>query len=257
MNRQPENGKVSCKNSKICFISSLYSDGNNFDSPGRFEKIEGHEYFMFTNLANLRSDWNVVNTNGIKEINSVDCNIRKSRYAKFLGWNLLSILGVDCDYVVYCDAYITPNVTNWGDVLKKIDGLDFAFMQRDHPEKSVRNGGIIREAELIIQCGKDSYRSMKKTIDFFQSKFPKVPLQYPQYYENTVFAYKPDCKKFQEITSEFWEIYTNEDISYRDQPLWNLLLLKNNLKPLIDNDFKNNFRENGVMHNGHVYPNKN
>ena len=59
---------------------------------------------------------------------------------------------------------------------------------------------------------------------------------------------------FRKLSKEFWDIYTNEDITYRDQPLWNLLLLKNNIKPLVDNNFKLNFKENGNMHNGHVYP---
>ena len=240
--------------SKICFTTSLYSSGNNFDTPGKFNRNPQYDYFLFTNIKGLQCDWDVINTENIKEISEISCNIRKSRYGKFLSWDIFHQIGKNYDYIVYCDAYITPKLTDWDNSLRKINDLDFAFMQRDHPDGNVRAGGIAQESQLIVNNGKDSYQSMSKTLSFFQNTFPSVPLQYPQYYENTVFAYKFNCEIFRKLSKEFWDIYTNEDITYRDQPLWNLLLLKNNIKPLVDNNFKLNFKENGNMYNGHVYP---
>lgn len=239
---------------KICFVTSLYSDQNNFDTPGSFEKDPRYDYFLFTNIDGIKSDWEVINTSNVKEIQNIRCNIRKSRYAKFLSWDILEKMGKSYDYIVYCDAYITPKLTDWEKQLKNIDNLRFGFTQREHPEKFVRNKGIVQECNLIVRCGKDSLESIQKTLKFFEEEYQGVPLDYPQYYENTVFAYKFDCKTFRDLSSEFWEVYTKKDITYRDQPLWNLLLLKNNLKPVVNNEFKSNFRENGVMHNGHVYP---
>ena len=42
------------------------------------------------------------------------------------------------------------------------------------------------------------------------------------------------------LTKKFWDIYTTEDITYRDQPLWNFLLLKYDFTPIIRNDLKRN-----------------
>ena len=47
-----------------------------------------------------------------------------------------------------------------------------------------------------------------------------------------MFGYDPKCTAVRDITGEFWKAYTSSDITFRDQPLWNLLLLKNNLIPI-------------------------
>ena len=65
-------------------------------------------------------------------------------------------------------------------------------------------------------------------------------LKAPQYYENTCFGFSTQDARVKKITEEFWRLYTEEDMSFRDQPLWNFLLLKNDIKPLVKNDFKYN-----------------
>ena len=154
------------ENGKICFTTSLYSSGNNFDTPGKFNRNPQYDYFLFTNIKGLQCDWDVINTENIKEISDTSCNIRKSRYGKFLSWDIFQQIGKNYDYIVYCDAYITPKLIDWDSYLRKINDLDFAFMQRDHPDGNVRAGGIAQESQLIVNNGKDSYQSMSKTLSF-------------------------------------------------------------------------------------------
>ena len=45
---------------------------------------------------------------------------------------------------------------------------------------------------------------------------------------------------------EFWDYYKKSP-TYRDQPLWNFLYLKNNINPYIDKLFKANFTGNTRM----------
>ena len=53
-----------------------------------------------------------------------------------------------------------------------------------------------------------------------------------------VFGYSFENENVRNITKRFWDIYTTEDITYRDQPLWNFLLLKYNFKPIIENKLR-------------------
>ena len=83
-----------------------------------------------------------------------------------------------------------------------------------------------------MECLRDTTESIQKTINFFKNCDPSVDLQFPQYFVNTVFGYKFNDKTIRDFTRKFWEIYTEEDIKYRDQPLWNFLLLKYDHTPL-------------------------
>jgi hypothetical protein len=128
---------------------------------------------------------------------------------------------------------MAPVFQNWSEITDKIQAYDFGFLQSIHHNKDVLKGGILKETQEIVKHRKDSKERVEKTIQFFQQYDSSVRLDYPQYFENNRFMYDFQDEKFRQITSEFWDIYTKEDITYRDQPLWNYLLLKNNLKPLV------------------------
>jgi len=223
---------------KICFITAMF--GSVCDTPApSFFKNPDHDYFLFTDVdANrFNTDWQIVNIKDHPRIKELDSNpnaaVRKSRYPKFMSWELLESLGKTCDFVGYCDGHMAPVFQNWSQITDKIQAHDFGFLQSIHHNKDVLNGGILREVQEIVKHRKDSKERIEKTIHFFQQYDPSVRLDYPQYFENNRFMYKFQDEKFRQITSEFWDIYTKEDITYRDQPLWNYLLLKNNLKPLV------------------------
>jgi len=236
---------------KICFTSALFCDAHKLDQldkPGHFVRNENYDYFLFTNLNEKLFDtsWDVIDIGGNKNISNVNCNIKKSRYPKFLSWHLLESLGKKYDVVFYCDAWITPNEKkDWNALASKIKNeKTFPFAQAEHNRKVCRDGGINAEFERILISKRDSKKSVETTKTILKSYDTSVDFAFPQYYENTCFGYDFNNSNVRNITNELWSLYNFKDISYRDQPLWNFLLLKNKVNPIIQNDLKDNsFRE--------------
>jgi len=232
---------------KICFTTSLFGDASTLDRPATFTRVDNCDYFLFTDItSNLESSWDVINLKNNKIINELSSSIKKSRYPKFLSWQILESMGFDYDVIFYCDASFYPNPNcDWYELSSQIiNSSEIHFIQTVHQNPVVRNGGILAEMKLIIDHKRDSKESMIKTGKIFSDIDDTVNLQEPQYYENTCFGFSPKDAMVRKITDEFWKLYTKEEMSFRDQPLWNFLLLKNNIKPLVKNDFKYNTNNN-------------
>tara|TARA_A100001037_G_scaffold306597_1_gene353142 strand:+ start:58140 stop:58919 length:780 start_codon:yes stop_codon:yes gene_type:complete len=229
---------------KICFTSALFGDPKTLDKPAKFERNPNYDYFLFTDIDEEHFDtsWDVINIKDNPNISSLTSNVRKSRYPKFMSWELLETMGRHYDVVFYCDGHYAPN--NHEDVefeklaTKIKNEKEFPFVQTEHIRLSVRRGGINAEMQQIVISGWDDEKSMNKTKLFFKKYDPSVDLDYPQYFENTCFGYSFENENVRNITKRFWDIYTTEDITYRDQPLWNFLLLKYNFKPIIENKLR-------------------
>lgn len=226
---------------KICFTTALFGDPKNLDTPPKFERNPNYDYFLFTDIDEEHFDtsWDVINIKDNPNISNLSSNTRKSRYSKFMSWELLESMGKNYDVVFYCDAYVVPNTNmrrpnqSWNKIISDImNEKTFPFMQKKHRRPEVCEGGIMTELYNIKEQNRDSVESIQKTINFFKNYDSDVNLQYPQYFENTVLGYKFNDKTIRDFTRKFWEIYTKEDITYRDQPLWNFLLLKYDYKPL-------------------------
>ena len=80
--------------------------------------------------------------------------------------------------------------------------------------------------------------------------------------ENTSFGYDPYNHSIISSYKEFWNLYINLQITYRDQPLWNYILWKNKLNPYLDNKLHKLFStDNNLLflytgkaqNNGHQY----
>lgn len=239
---------------KIAFISSLF--GNRGDRPANFKTIEGFDYYLFTDqsYSYINQGWNIYNISENKNISDLTCNIRKSRYAKFMGWELLQSLGKSYDFLYYCDSFYTPNPdSDWIGSSKHTSSKDFPFLQDVHDNINVRRLGIIEECKNIVASKRDSRASINKTIEFFKNNYPDINLSSPQYFQNTMFGYNPNSETLKSFTEEFWDIYISNDITYRDQPLWNLLLLKNNLVPTSNPKLKSNFFKWTGQYGNHSY----
>jgi len=218
---------------KIAFITSVFGQrGNN---PARFQRIYDVDYFLFSDRdqKDFNTDWEVINIADYSEIKNLSCNVRKSRYAKFLGWKLLESMGKKYDFIYYCDVHWSPNANiNWLEISQNSLNENFTFIQDEHQASHCKKGGIIAECSHIVHCGRDKKENTLKTIKYFQEHYPEINLSSPQYYENTMFGYHPN-KLIQSMTEEFWKTYTTANITFRDQPLWNLMLLKYNVKPIL------------------------
>jgi len=217
---------------KICFTTALFGNKAKVDSPARFERNSEYDYFLFTDIDKeyLDTDWDIINIKDHPKIVELTSNVRKSRYPKFMSWELLESLKKNYDVVFYCDAYFTPNIEkDWKELAREIKDHNFGFTQEIHPHKKE----VLSEMERIIKVRKDSEESIDKTKSFFKTYDPTIDLALIRAYTNTTFGYDFLNEKVRKITKEFWEIYTTEDITYRDQPLWNFLIFKNGYTPLV------------------------
>lgn len=216
----------------IAFTTSVFGDrGNN---PKKFEKIKGAEYFLFTDRPESSFDtvWKIINVAGNPNISRLQCDIRKSRYCKFMGWEILQSMGGIFDYVYYSDVHLSPNHhLNWLELSKCISHNDFPFIQDVHSNPDVRQKGIGYELKEIVKHERDTQEQVLKTRDFLKERFPNVNLNSPKFFQNTVFGYEYESQLVRLMLRRFWEIYSNNDITFRDQPLWNIILKNNNLTP--------------------------
>ena len=81
---------------------------------------------------------------------------------------------------------------------------------------------------------------MNKTKKFLIDINKNINLKTPQYFENTVIGFYVNNENTIKQCNDFWKYYINCP-TYRDQPLWNFIYLKNNIIPYIDNNFRSYF----------------
>lgn len=232
---------------KIAFITSVFGErGNN---PTKFPRVDGCDYFLFgdKDQKDLNTSWDVYNISENPNVSKLNCNIRKSRYAKFMGWELLDSMGVDYDCIYYCDVHFIPKFNvDWVSISNRFISKPYPFLQVKH--KISYSRGIEHECQLIIKGRKDSKDSISKTLLFFKKEFPEISLSAKQYFENTMFGYTPN-DLVKKVTTNFWEIYTQSDITFRDQPTWNLCLLKHEVIPQIKPHLRVKFKKTGSYGN--------
>lgn len=235
---------------KIVFVTSLFGERGN--TPGKFQRINDLDYFLFSDRdqKDFDTDWDVYNISNNRNISNLNCNVRKSRYAKFMGWQLLDSMGVDYDCIYYCDAHFSPKAdVDWVSISNSFISKPYPFLQVKH--RASYNHGIAHECKLIVNALRDSEDSISKTLSFFKKRFPQIPLSAKQYFENTFLGYIPN-NLVKKVTKNFWQIYTQSDITFRDQPTWNLLLLKHEVIPQTEPNLIHKFEKKGLYGN-HLY----
>lgn len=235
---------------KIAFITSLF--GKRGNNPARFPLVDGCDYFLFSDRdqKDFDTNWDVYNISNHPNISNLNCNVRKSRYAKFMGWELLDSMGADYDCIYYCDVHWNPkHDSDWEVISNSFIDKPYPFLQLIHAHSC--NHGIANECQLIIDCRRDSKDNITKTLDFFKNEFPEISLSAKQYFENTMFGYFPN-DLVKTITKDFWKIYTESDITFRDQPTWNLCLLKHGVTPQTEPNLRDKFENKGAYGN-HTY----
>lgn len=227
---------------KICFTTALFGDPKTLDKPAKFKRNPNYDYFLFTDTDEEHFDtsWDIINIKDNPNISNLTSTVRKSRYPKFMSWELLESLGKSYDVVFYCDGHYAPSSNeNWEKLATEIKNeKEFPFVQTWHNQRKIRKQGINGEIKAILRRERDTRESMDKTKLFFKKHGKDVSLNVPQYFENTCFGYSFENENVRMLTKKFWEIYTTEDITYRDQPLWNFLLLKYDFRPITKNDLK-------------------
>ena len=225
---------------KICFITTYIGPKNLLDISDNFSKNNNYDYLCFTNLnkneINNKS-WEIIQIN-LQDFNSTKNNIKISRYFKFYAIDYLVKINRKYDYIFYCDSYLYPNMDiNWLTICNQIKNSNFKIIQYLHRAK---NMSINSDFGKIIGNKKETIENIEKTKLFLNNIDLNIDLNSKIYYENTVFGYDPNDKDIINFMKEFWNYY-QECPTYRDQPLWNFLYLKNKKNPCLDNLFRKNF----------------
>ena len=202
--------------SKICFVSSLFSSSyNTADKPIKFKKSDIYDYYLFTNLNKKKfsTSWKIININDKEEpyLKDLKKYITKSRYFKFMTWKYFKEIKKNYDVIFYCDAtYIPKTSEDWTIISNDIVNSESGIIQ------SLHKLNVYDELRLIKKCKKDSNDNVKKTINFLKEHNVPIDLKMP---ENTVFGYDPNNKNITDTFEHFWTLYSQENLTHRDQPI--------------------------------------
>ena len=224
---------------RICFVTCFIGNAKTAAISNNFRKRDECDYILFTNLAQEclpKMPWEII-TVDLEDLKHVNHTVKASRYFKFMIHEYLRKIGRDYEFVFYCDAHVLPKENaDWNALCDQLVDHDTGIMQYNHTCLG-DNMNILREMELIAKSRKDSWENMKATRKYLYEIDPSVNPKTPQYYENTVFCIHLKNETAIRQCNEFWKYYLDCP-TYRDQPLWNFLYLKNKITPLVVNELR-------------------
>lgn len=255
---------------KLCFVTSEFSE--TVDEADRLPVLDTTmirnppRHFLFTNLPSLAAvagdGWNKIVLRNLPYRRV----ITQSRWPKFLAWQHPELQKQECQVIFYLDAYLCNpiNETAWQQMAKIIVHSPVGLMQAKQigsNNKPVK--GPIVELKKNARMGKVSWATANATIEWlrnqrqYRGRIGQIPV-----YKNAIFGYEPGNQKFRSMVQDFWQEYSKESGSWRDQSYWAYFLFKHDMRPL-KFPFSPPVGPKGERgHNGHIYvkpldPNKN
>ena len=216
---------------KIAFITAYMSGKTNKlrgRKPVLRKQFGGHNFFLFTNLKNNRtlnnSGWtirylsnNLLDEKCLINDNTDNKNCYRSRYIKWQAHHYFHDKKEHYDFIFYCDVNtnLDPNF-DWVSVAQKYRSL-FGIVQRKWIYNNKTHGSL-EECDNIIQNGtKDKKSNVLALKHFLLSN--NMPTNF-LLTANNFFGFDPNNKKATDCFDYFFDIYSKEQLSYRDQPLW-------------------------------------
>lgn len=243
---------------KICFVTTYIGPKNLADISDNFERASDCDYLLFTNLNDfkLEKGWDVI-TIDLNEFHYLNSAVKISRYFKFMVHEYIKKIGREYDFVFYCDSYRYPkhNII-WQQVCASLENHPVGIMQYNH---SCLGGNMCvnKEIDCIVGCEKDTKENMRSTREYLKNIDVSVDINTIQYFENSVIGFHLKNENAINQCNEFWKYYVNCP-TYRDQPLWNFLYLKNNLKPYVEDKLLTMYRGNAeILRSRKLYQNAN
>jgi hypothetical protein len=221
--------KLKRQNTKpdVCFVTSSYAkDSYNMDNLVRV--INGSPYLRFYIFTNLNdSEWNTPGWEKIITNFTYRRKITHSRYGKFLGWKYPQLQ--ECRAVVYMDSCIRPTQRQgiWRKLASSLQTNEVGLMQDLNPKN---RSGIFGEFLAIQKSQKDMTANIVNSLRWMVQQ-PDFDENIPIYW-NEQFAYSPKSKVYQRLSQDFWDRYSKEEDSWRDQPLWAFMMHRHNVTPM-------------------------
>lgn len=240
---------------EVCFVTSVYSASTkNSDRPPDVNEIRSanptFRFFAFSNLSGLDAPgWTIIH----KNFTNYRRFITQSRWAKFMGWQNPEVH--KCQAVFYMDGFCGPKLKHserYKNLSLAIHESDCGLFQNPHEVAK----GPLHELDRVLVRDKDIEKNVRATKAYLLAQPDFRPEA--QLYANHYIGYDPKNPKFQEAASFFWEVYSREEGSWRDQPLWGYVLDHFRIKPARLGTFKALFKEyfKRMGHAGHRYNEK-
>jgi hypothetical protein len=233
----------------VCFVSSIFAPTvHTADRPHDFSKFEltntsSFQFFIYTNLEDLESPgWTKV----LRKFTTYRRFITQSRWGKFMAWKDPELQA--CQAIFYFDGYFAPNADGKRLVklAESIKKSEFGLAQRLSPKRRT----ALQEFAQVLKGKKDIEKNVNASIAWLHAQ--------PDFhnnctlYKNANFGYDPNNSHFREAAQYFWDHYSKEEDSWRDQPLWCHTLAHFHVKPLLMGQvFMPNFHRMG--HKKHKY----
>mmetsp|Transcript_59292 Transcript_59292/g.66370 ORF Transcript_59292/g.66370 Transcript_59292/m.66370 type:complete len:683 (-) Transcript_59292:60-2108(-) len=207
-------------NISICFITSQFSSSRDrtdhlFDvrkvSPLLYKSPHYH-FFAFSNLADLNAPgWEII----VKDFRQYKRWITASRWPKFQSF-LDTKVRDTCQVIFYIDGILSPkdNLKMFQTEARNIMNSTVQLAQRIHPH----GGGAEAEFDRIILKKKDLKKNVKASLQWLQAQSDYN--MNCTLYENSIIGYAIDSSSFKITANFFWDHYSKEEDSWRDQPLW-------------------------------------
>ena len=218
---------------QICFVTSLFSDNPKLiqrEGPyplTNFSNIHSSfKYYYFTNV-----DAKELPSNGWEIIQLKDMPfqrfITQSRWPKFMGFHHSKLQ--TCKAIIYSDANRPPNdlaYSEWAHLVEKVLKSKDGIMQDRRPSKET----IFQEMHSIVAREKDIAANIDASKRWFleQKDFHNDA----QGWWNMAMVMDPSNPRLRELMTTLWAHYSQEEGSWRDQPLYRYLVDKLSIHPL-------------------------
>jgi len=187
-----------------CFLSCVTA---NYENPGKFKRLSGWDYILFTDTNISGGSWDVRKI----YFNKSSDNIINSRLMKFQGWKILKQYKI----IVWCDSYLRPTIDYnfWNNIVKKTLLSKNGIVQSKHPIRSCPYD----ECTEVLKCKKDNKENIKKTLKLFK----RVGIRKNcGLWENCCFCYNTRNTNVQKLFNTLWKIYMTGIYSKRDQIMY-------------------------------------
>eukprot|EP00526_Cylindrotheca_closterium_P003721 CAMPEP_0113650274 /NCGR_PEP_ID=MMETSP0017_2-20120614/26747_1 /TAXON_ID=2856 /ORGANISM="Cylindrotheca closterium" /LENGTH=1366 /DNA_ID=CAMNT_0000562767 /DNA_START=208 /DNA_END=4305 /DNA_ORIENTATION=+ /assembly_acc=CAM_ASM_000147 len=211
-----------------CFLTASYSNSvKSMDHMININNTSPHfKFFLFTNWND--DQWETPGWTKITTKHNYTRSITHSRYGKFMGWKYDQIRE-GCDAVYYMDANIMLHAkqSTWMEMAATISSTEPGLMQFKHNQG--RNG-ISDEFRMIQRKRKDYPENVQRSLTWVRAQ-PDFEDHIP-IYMNQVFGYNPKSPTYQKLSQGFWDHYSKEGYSSRDQPLWAFMVHRYHVAPL-------------------------
>ena len=275
---------------ELCFVTSIFaSNPKNADKVANVTLLKHlnptFQFILFTNIIDSSDDeeapnvWHKVIMKDLQQTLNINRTITQSRYPKFLPWKHTDTLRM-CPVIFYMDGFTLPNIdmnnsVNTNTTTNNANRFRHAAQQLKTHDYGLgqypKNDFTIEKlGKLNVNSRKDTKRNIQQTMNWIQNQTDykssasrRRQQQPPHVYLNRYIGIDPHNKKYQQLSQSFWNVYSKEDGTYRDQLLWSYFVDDMyDAKPLNMNDILGNkhdmfveMKEN-MGYNSHTYVNR-